>query len=263
MRTTTGRFLTSEPSVRNAFELFAGAWTSDLSELDPSLPAGGFPGFRHDPRPREAAQHLGRDGRFDGYDILELGPLEAAHTFQLEALGARSVTAVEANADAFLKSLIVKNIAGLNRSTFLLGDASRHLASSGPRYDLIFCCGILYHMLDPFELIRLCAARSDRLFIWTHYYRDQPRLKHLKPCEVEHGGERLQLHEWTYTKRNIAAFIGGNRPTARWMALPVLLDVLARHGLSDVTVIRDEPDANNGPCVTLAAARPGAALPAT
>ena len=46
------------------------------------------------------------------------------------------------------------------------------------------------------------------------------------------------------------------------MALPVLLDTLAHYGLSDITVIRDEPDAGNAPGVTLAAARPGAAPPA-
>ena len=255
---TKRTFLTNAPSHRNAVDLFAGRWASDLSELAPGLPGGGLPGFRADPRPRQAAEHLGRDGRLDGYDILELGPLEGAHTCQLEALGANSVTAVEANSEAFLKALVVKNIAGLTRSTFLLGDVSRHLAAPGPRYDLIFCCGILYHMYDPLELIRLAAARSDRLFVWTHYFREERRLKAHVTREVAHEGLRLRLHELTYKDRGLPTFWGGNRSSTRWMELPDLIRVLAHHGLTETTVIGDDPDFVNGPAVTLAARRPGA-----
>lgn len=251
------------PSHRNAYDLFEGRWASDLSELVPDLPVGGgLPGFRADPRPRQAAEILGRDGRLDGYDVLELGPLEGAHTCQLEALGANSVTAVESNSEAFLKSLIVKNIAGLTRSTFLLGDVSRHLAAPGPRYDLIFACGILYHMFDPLELIRLAAARSDRLFLWTHYYAAQPRMRRHVPRPVEHEGMRLTLHELTYRDRGLATFWGGNQGKTRWMELPDLIRALAHHGLTETRVIADAPDFVNGPAVTLAAWRPSAPPPA-
>jgi len=255
-------FVTSVPSHRNAYDLFEGRWASDLGEIDPDLPRQGIPAFRHDVRPGQAAQHLGRDGRLEGYDILELGPLEAAHTWQLEQLGARSITAVEANTDAFLKSLIVKNIARLDRSTFLLGDVSRHLAETQRRYDLIFCCGILYHMHDPVELIRLAAERSDRLFIWTHYFRDQKRLRDHTPREIERDGMRLRLHELTYKDRGLTTFWGGNQARTSWMELPDILAALHRYGLSETTVIHDDPDFANGPVVTIAAARPGAAPPA-
>jgi len=255
-------FVTTVPSHRNAYDLFAGRWASDLGEIDPDLPRQGIPAFRHDVRPGQAARHLGRDGRFEGYDILELGPLEAAHTWQLEQLGARAITAVEANTDAFLKSLIVKNIARLDRSTFLLGDVSRHLAETRRRYDLIFCCGILYHMHDPVELIRLAAERSDRLFIWTHYFRDQPRLRDHKLREIERDGMRLRLHELTYRDRAMTTFWGGNQARTSWMELPDILAALHRYGLSETTVIHDDPDFANGPVVTIAAARPGAVPPA-
>lgn len=256
------QFILSEPSHRNACDLFADKWASDLSEIDASLPSGGFKGFRADPRPQQAARRLGVKHRFDGYDILELGPLEAAHTFQLEALGARRITAIESNTDAFLKSLIVKNIVGLNRSTFLLGDVIKYLEAPGPRYDLIFCCGILYHMLDPVELIRLCAARSDRLFIWTHYYLDQTRLnRHFTARTLAHDGLSVTLHEMTYKHRSFGRFLGGNQPSTRWMELPDIQAALAHYGLSDITVIQQSPDTSNGPTVTLAARRPGAARP--
>ena len=249
------RFVTEAPSHRTAYALFEGRWASDLSEVVPALPREGAPLFVADDRPVIAARHLGREGRLEGYDVLELGPLEAAHTYQLERLGARTVTSVEANADAFLKSLIVKNMLGLNRSTFLLGDAIGFLAAPGPRYDLIFCCGILYHMTDPVGLIRACAARSDRIFVWTQYFRDQRRLRHFRPVAVEHDGLRLTLHEMTYTHRTIGRFLGGNRPTTRWMELPGILAALGHYGFTDTTVVLDDPDGINGPSTIIAAQR--------
>lgn len=89
--------LTTTPTHRNATDLFADRWASDLSELAPGPKAGGLPGFRADPRPGQAAAHLGVDGRLDGYEVLELGPLEGGRTCQLEALGAKRITAVESN----------------------------------------------------------------------------------------------------------------------------------------------------------------------
>jgi hypothetical protein len=53
--------------------------------------------------------------------VLELGPLEGGHTSMLEAAGAR-VDAIEANELAFLRCLIRKEIVGLTRSKFWLGD---------------------------------------------------------------------------------------------------------------------------------------------
>lgn len=253
------QFFTNLPSHRNAYDLFADKWACDLGEIDSTLPARGMPGFAADPRPRQAAEHLGRDGRFDGYDVLELGPLEAAHTYQLERLGAARVTAVEANSEAFLKCLIVKNLAKLDRSTFLLGDATRHLAEPGPRYDLIFACGILYHMLDPVELIRLAAARTDRLFLWTHYYADVASLKHLRPRAYAGHGLSLRTFEMTYKDPGLGSFWGGNRPKTNWLELPTILAVLARFGLTETTVIADDHDHRHGPNVTLAASRPGSA----
>ena len=255
------QFFTNLPSHRNAYDLFSGKWACDLSAIDPGLPAQGMPGFAADPRPRQAADHLGRGGRFDGYDVLELGPLEAAHTTQLERLGAARVTAVEANSEAFLKCLIVKNIARLDRSTFLLGDAMRFLDGPGPRHDLIFACGILYHMQDPVELIRLAAARSDRLFLWTHYYADVPCLKHLRPRTYQGHGLSVPTYEMTYRNSRLGTFWGGNRASTNWLELPTILTVLAHFGLTETVVIADDHDHLYGPNVTLAASRPGAQPP--
>src|SRR5437763_7974065 len=127
------KFETRAPSAQNAVDLFQGKWASDLSEVAPKLVSGGSPLFRTDDRPRLAGLTLGNaDGRFDGMSVLELGPLEGAHSFQLQLLGAANVVAVEANTEAFLKCLIVKEIAGLDRVRFLLGDFTAYLESAPP-----------------------------------------------------------------------------------------------------------------------------------
>ena len=47
-----------------------------------------------------------------GKTVLELGPLEGAHTYQLHQRGA-NIVAVEASKQAYLKCLITKEIVGL------------------------------------------------------------------------------------------------------------------------------------------------------
>jgi len=36
----------------------------------------------------------------------------------------------------------------------MLGDFTLHLQECTERFDLVFCCGVLYHMQDPLRLIR-------------------------------------------------------------------------------------------------------------
>ena len=73
--------------------------------------------FVTDSRVPLAARFLGSNGRLDGVDILELGPLEAGHTYALAQLGA-NITAVEANAEAYLKCLLVKELLGIDKAKF-------------------------------------------------------------------------------------------------------------------------------------------------
>ena len=108
-------------------------------------------------RPRHAARLLGTNDRLDGMRVLELGPLEGAHTYQLEKLGAASILAIEANADAFLKCLITKEILSLGAAKFVYGDFCEYLKETNEEFDLVFCCGVLYHMSDPIALIESIA----------------------------------------------------------------------------------------------------------
>jgi hypothetical protein len=138
------------PTPENAIRIFEN-WVSRLPIREAS--GGTFDAFdaERDGLPTQARITF---GPFDQFNILELGSFEGGHSFQLERLGARCVTGIEANAESFLKSLVIKEVLGL-RTKFLYGDFLKYLETSRKRYDLIFASGVLYHMTNPLHLLRL------------------------------------------------------------------------------------------------------------
>ena len=128
------------PSAQNALDLFAGEWSSQPPSDRPELKAGATPLF-DDPRIAWAHHRLMEMGLANGVrdrDVLELGPLEGGHTYLLDRLGVTSVTAVEANARAYLKCLIAKETFGMPRARFLLGDCLEFLRTTDRRFDVGF-----------------------------------------------------------------------------------------------------------------------------
>ena len=70
----------------------------------------GWSGRSSEEQCAKVAQYLGFEpGSLQGMNILELGPLEATHTYQLAKLGADRVLAIEAEYGSFLKCLVVVN----------------------------------------------------------------------------------------------------------------------------------------------------------
>jgi hypothetical protein len=81
--TAGGNFELRYPTPQTAVDIFSGRWASDLSKVCPVVGTGQADVFVGDSRPKLAAESLGnKDGRLDGMRILELGPLEAAHSYQ-------------------------------------------------------------------------------------------------------------------------------------------------------------------------------------
>lgn len=117
MRKETRLFEDKSPSDQNLADLFEGMWESRLPNLD-SGSANKF----GDPRLEWALGYL---GGVQNKSILEIGPFEGFHTVMLERAGASSITSVESGKDNILKCLIVKELSGLTKTRFLLGDAQK------------------------------------------------------------------------------------------------------------------------------------------
>jgi Protein of unknown function (DUF1698) len=244
------------PNHQNAIDIFGDRWASKIEEVYPGLTSGPGPYFNEDRRPSIAAQYLGFEpGSLQGMNILELGPLEGAHTYQLAKLGADRILAIEANAEAFLKCLVVREILQTPRSRVLLGDCLKFLQESHDQFDMIFCSGILYHMENPFELIKAISRHTSRVFLWTHYYDpDIPLEPARSPKAVICDGLELTFYEQAYGDSNYGKFWGGNMPTASWLSRDSI-ECCFRHFGYELTVHEDNRHQVGGPSIIATAFR--------
>ncbi len=237
------KFCDEFPAPQNAVDIFKGHWASSLPG---DLQSGDAHLFTHDPRPEYAAKAF---GSLSGMRILELGPLEAAHTFQLEKLGAQ-VTAIEGNAEAFLKCLVVKEIFALN-SKFMLGNFVEFLEMGGERFDLVFASGVLYHMMDPLKLIKLICDAADKSFLWSHYY-DPALCKGYKQRSITFEGYEALHYAKGYRDRSAGRFWGGLAEGVRWLGKDDIVAAFKHFGHSRVEVIDDVQNTLGGPSFSLA-----------
>ena len=251
------------PSISNALDLFAGQWSSKLPGEYGALGPGPVPLFE-DNRIDWLISEL---GGVAGLDVLELGPLEAGHSYMLEQAGVGSITAIEANSRAYLRCLVVKEILGLSRTKFLYGDFVPWLQTNEKHYDLTVASGVLYHMVDPAAFLADIARSSDRVFIWTQYFDAGiigavPRLAAKFPSQEAAliDGVGYTKHRYEYEAAlTLEGFCGGNAPHSTWLERDDILALLTHFGLTEVSIAFEEPDHQNGPAFSLLAQRPNAA----
>jgi SAM-dependent methyltransferase len=252
------KFATEGPSAQATIDAVPSAWASQLPI--PGVVAGKADLF-DDPRVRWAIEQL---GGVDGAECVELGPLEGGHTYMLEQAGAASVTAIEANNNAFLKCLVVKELLDMRRSSFLYGDVVSYLEARQEPFDVCWCSGILYHMVDPVRLIEACSRRASRLYIWTHYYdgeilvgkdgKAKPFVKKISSV-ANHNGFMHTLHRQEYgTAPGMRSFWGGTQGFSNWMELDSIVGALEHFGWTGIQT-RLEADHPHGPAVNLTAVR--------
>jgi hypothetical protein len=256
------QYVRTAPSPQQALDIFKGEWWSSLPGDFGGLAAGQLPLFNDD-RIHWAIKAL---GGVEGKTVLELGPLEAGHTYMLEQAGAQSIFAIEASTKAFLKCLVVKEILGLQRSRFVLGDFEEYLRAGGQRFDAAIASGVLYHMRHPVELLANLARATDRVFIWTQYYVKErvEAIAHMKGRFRDgHTAESMGFRHTRYPYYygdflDTSRFAGGSEEYSHWLSREDLLGALRHVGLSDIEIGKEELDHANGPCISLVARRPKA-----
>jgi hypothetical protein len=248
------------PNHQSTIDIFKGEWISKLPE---ELVSGSAVLF-DDERIRWADKIFGVDGK----RVLELGPLEAGHTYMIHRLGAKEVVAVEASARAFLKCLIVKEIWKLDRARFLYGDIVQFLDLHQESFDIIFASGVLYHSTEPLRLLDLIARRTHQCLIWTHYYDKQGLSAALgenfsrrfpgEKAPLEQAGYRCEGHVYTYGGLlGVKGFAGGTAPTSIWLSRDDILGFLRHVGFLHLELHQETPPVcpagSAGPHFTIAA----------
>lgn len=253
------RFITTAPTHQTALDSVSVAWASRIPL--PDVTAGHAELF-DDPRVTWAIETL---GGVEASTCVELGPLEGGHSYMLERAGASHITAIEANRDAYLKCLVTKELFELTHCSFFCGDVIEYLKATDDHFDICWCAGILYHMIDPVQLLELISHRASRLYIWTHYY-DADRLSdgddkskafaNGKTVTGQHDGLSYNLHRCNYgVATRLRGFWGGTQPYSNWLTLHDLLAVLEHLGWVDIQTKVDETHPH-GPAVDLIAVRP-------
>ena len=246
-------------SDQNALDIFKGQWSSQLPGVWKELKAGTATLF-DDARIQWAAEQL---GGFKGQRIIELGPLEGGHTYMLESLGAESILAIEANKRAYLKCLIVKEILGLSRSRFLLGDFVSFLRGNETPFDVCIASGVLYHMHNPCELIHLISKATKKVVLWTHFY-DKELIdakgivadKFSGGIKKSYNGFDHILYKYFYGDAlKWTGYCGGSSSYSYWMSREDILACLRFFGFQNLTIGFEEPEHVNGPCFAIVARR--------
>jgi hypothetical protein len=132
-------------------------------------------------------------------------------------------------------------------------------AHPSTRWDFVLASGVLYHMLDPFELLGLMARATDRLAIWTHYFDEAilmspPMARQFASpaVPVRVGDDEYVLHGRAYGEAlEWGGFCGGPAVSANWIERAHPMHHLGQLGFDRIDITFDEPDHRNGPSLLL------------
>lgn len=141
-----------------------------LSTLGPDVPLIG-----DDPRTVLIKQLVRRMVKAAGpLRALDLGCLEGGVSFEMAREG-WEVLGVEAREENFRKCELIRTYYDLPNLRFVHRDVKSLSPATDGAFDVIVCCGLLYHLDDPFshlDLLRDLLKPSGLLFVDTHVAPD-------------------------------------------------------------------------------------------
>ena len=176
------------------------------------------------------------------HTILELGSLEGGHTFMLATHpGIERILAIEARAANIEKSKFIGSLLGISNVEFRQANLEHLQLANIGNFDAIFCCGLLYHLQEPWKLISQAPLVAPSLFVWTVYANENE-------ATIEIDGLRGREH----VEGGLNEPLSGLSPKSIWLTLPSLLELLKRSGYREIDIL-EKAQNPNGPAVSLAA----------
>lgn len=248
-------FVRSAQAPQNAVDLFKGEWISAFPP-EAGVKAGDRPLY-DDPRLRWMLEQV----PVAGLRVVELGPLEGSHTYQLLQAGAASVLALESNGKSFLKCLVTKEVLQLDRARYLCADFMEWLTVHPERFDLCLASGVLYHMTEPLKMIALACARADTVYLWTHYYdaallrsNTNQSYRFGKEVELEWQGFRARARYRSYGAQSWSPLhLGGDAAFSYWMSKDDILAAFRHYGHTQIALGPEDLANPAGPAFCLVA----------
>lgn len=238
-----------------------GNWWSDLPTVDLGV---GKNLFLSNEVVRLCNEQL---GSVHDFSTLEVGPRDGYHTYALEKAGA-NVIAIEQNFENYLRCIQVKNQYDM-RAKFLYGNVADLIENLDRKFDLTFLSGVVYHFKDPVDLVKKLLRKSNRAFVWTHYFDEEliknnisinrkgSRLRDLFSgvTEIQYDGKTYRYHKLSYQEEDFrdGSFSGGVDHYASWLEKDQLLSIFVDEGF-DIFHLKTM-DHSGGPAIQFSAKR--------
>jgi hypothetical protein len=240
----------SDCSAESTFGIIGG-WNTQFNIN--GKPAGGYnSGLTNDPRLLWLLEAI---GGAKGKRILELGPMEAAHTKMMLDQGASEIIAIEGLSDCYLKCLIVKEIFDLVKARFIFGDFCNYISDySDKKFDLVTALGVLYHQTNPAQLIYNLAKITDTIIVWSQVASaSQPSQEErlIKANDESYLGKRMY---WGDLRLKSESYCASLSSEAIWMYPDEVKRCFVNAGFCNINEGPHEPTPN-GDCLLFVASK--------
>jgi SAM-dependent methyltransferase len=175
--------------------------------------------------------------------ILELGSLEGGHTIGLARRpGVDFVLGLEGRTANLQRALLAQGLFEIRNIQFIQANLEAVTLAEFGAFDAIYCCGLLYHLPEPWRLVEQFADVAPALFLWTH-------------CAAEDLADTF-AHGYKGQRQSEGGrdeALSGLSPHSFWPTLASLCNMLTDSGFSEVRLLNNNPKHPNGPAVTIAA----------
>jgi SAM-dependent methyltransferase len=160
--------------------------------------------------------------------VLELGALEGADTLAMSRHPGTTVLALEGREDNARRAQFVLEVHGATNAEVRQADVETLDFPALGRFDAVLCAGLLYHVQEPWTLLKNIAQVTDNLYLSTHYWGSGDGLGTLdgfsvKPVREEHPEPQAR----------------GLSVDVRWLDRASLTQALADAGFGTVEVLHE------------------------
>lgn len=175
--------------------------------------------------------------------VLDIGCLEGAQSFCIAKLPhVLRIVGLESRDENLDKAEFVKKVVKCEKVTFRKVNVEHSDLKMLGRFDVVFCAGILYHLMDPWDLIRQISEITDQCFIWTHYAKEN------KDSIVRNTYKGM-----IYQELGLQDHQSGMSDTSFWLEFDDLKKMITDNGFHHVEVIEKNPGPSIGPVTTIIA----------
>ncbi|MER7266812.1 phytanoyl-CoA dioxygenase family protein [Micromonospora carbonacea] len=181
--------------------------------------------------------------------ILELGALEGADTLALARQPGTSILGLEGREENLRRAEFVMEVHGATNVELRIADVETLDFATLGRFDAVLCAGLLYHVREPWALLKDAARVSNGIYLSTHYWGSSDGLETLDGYSVKHVREE---HPEPQAR--------GLSVDVRWLDRASLFAALENAGFVEIEVLHERTSAEVCDIVVVGRTRLGAQI---